>query len=301
MRVTSITPLLAAAQVSALLALLLGVAPAAAQQEPTPVLTIVADQAKVHEGDTATFTITATPAPASAVTVGYNLKSTYKAAAVTYSSADLAGPFHVTIKAGHSAAKISVRTRGMVIKHPRDLFETSTPDEGDDGAVYCTKRDVAGLSSQSRDQNHEKSLCKYRSTEDRVGDVQILLAASTDDTYLLRNPGVPAITAVGHSPGVPGAPLQPTVSPPPPTSKLAISGLADAAVPENAVWNSPAPTATGATGSVTWTRSGTDAVLFDIDPGTGVLTLPAQDFETRADANTDGVYEVTVTATDQAR
>lgn len=49
----------------------------------------------------------------------------------------------------------------------------------------------------------------------------------------------------------------------------------------------------------TYSISGTDAALFDIDSGTGALTFKASpDFETRADANGDGVYELTVVASD---
>jgi VCBS repeat-containing protein len=51
--------------------------------------------------------------------------------------------------------------------------------------------------------------------------------------------------------------------------------------------------------TVTWTLSGADAALFTIDPVTGVVSLTsAQDFDTPGDANADGVYEITVRATD---
>ncbi|WP_345252470.1 Ig-like domain-containing protein, partial [Kangiella taiwanensis] len=52
-------------------------------------------------------------------------------------------------------------------------------------------------------------------------------------------------------------------------------------------------------GTVTYTiTGGADQALFTIDPATGELTLPAQDFEAPADANADNVYEVQITATD---
>ena len=81
-------------------------------------------------------------------------------------------------------------------------------------------------------------------------------------------------------------------------STLRIDGLSDAAIGENAPWRSPAPTVTGAIGAVAWTREGADAGHFEIDPATGVLTLPEQDYEAPADDDGDNVYRVTVKATD---
>lgn len=48
----------------------------------------------------------------------------------------------------------------------------------------------------------------------------------------------------------------------------------------------------------TWSISGTDSTFFSIGSSSGVLTITARDFETRADANQDNVYLVIVTATD---
>ena len=51
--------------------------------------------------------------------------------------------------------------------------------------------------------------------------------------------------------------------------------------------------------TVTWTLSGPDAALFTIDPTTGVVSLnAAQSFSSPADANGDGIYDLTVRATD---
>ena len=51
--------------------------------------------------------------------------------------------------------------------------------------------------------------------------------------------------------------------------------------------------------TVTWTLAGADAALFSIDPTTGVVTLSAaQSFAAPADANGDGIYDITVRATD---
>src|SRR6185503_3328354 len=51
--------------------------------------------------------------------------------------------------------------------------------------------------------------------------------------------------------------------------------------------------------TVTWTLTGPDAALFTIDATTGVVTLnAAQSFASPADANGDGIYDITVRATD---
>ena len=59
-------------------------------------------------------------------------------------------------------------------------------------------------------------------------------------------------------------------------------------------------TATDADGdAITYTLSGADAALFDIDPTTGEVTFKtAPDFETPGDANTDNIYDIIVTASD---
>ena len=81
-------------------------------------------------------------------------------------------------------------------------------------------------------------------------------------------------------------------------STVRIDGLSDDTIGENEPWRSPTPTVTGAIGSVSWTREGEDAGHFEIDPDSGVLTLPGQDYEAPADENDDNVYRVTVKATD---
>ena len=81
---------------------------------------------------------------------------------------------------------------------------------------------------------------------------------------------------------------------------VAIAGLADASTPENNVWTSPVPAWEGSPdGGVAWTIEGTDAARFTIDPDTGVVTLPAQDFEAPADADGDNVYDARVRVTDE--
>ena len=64
--------------------------------------------------------------------------------------------------------------------------------------------------------------------------------------------------------------------------------------------NSTSVTTFAANETVTWSKSGTDAAFFTIGSSTGVLTITARDFETKADGNGDNVYVVVITATDGA-
>ena len=70
-------------------------------------------------------------------------------------------------------------------------------------------------------------------------------------------------------------------------------------VAENSEWTSPTPTVTGTpVGALTWSLGGDDGGDFTLDGATGVLTLPAQDYENPTDTDSDRVYEATLTATD---
>ncbi len=84
---------------------------------------------------------------------------------------------------------------------------------------------------------------------------------------------------------------------------VSLSPIADATVAENSDWKTtPALTAASdPAGGVTWSVEGLDAALFTIDPDTGVLTLPAQDFEAPADllSGGDNVYKTTVQVIDE--
>lgn len=75
---------------------------------------------------------------------------------------------------------------------------------------------------------------------------------------------------------------------------LAVIGLSDVMVEEDAVWTDLA-IATDATGKVTWTHSGADTGLLSVDAATGAVSLPPQDFEVPKNAELDNVYKVTVT------
>ena len=79
---------------------------------------------------------------------------------------------------------------------------------------------------------------------------------------------------------------------------LTVEGVSNGAVAENAVYTSAAPTVSGHTGTVTWTKEGADAADFTMNASSGVLAMVARDHEKPADADEDNVYEVTVKATD---
>jgi hypothetical protein len=64
-------------------------------------------------------------------------------------------------------------------------------------------------------------------------------------------------------------------------------------------YTSVTPNITGTPiGNVTYTLGGADAADFTIDANTGVVSMVARDYENPVDDNTDNVYEVTITATD---
>ena len=83
------------------------------------------------------------------------------------------------------------------------------------------------------------------------------------------------------------------------TATFTIDAIANANVNENTAYTSVTPSITGTPiGTVTYTLSGTDASDFTINSSTGVVSMISRDFESPADANTDNVYQVSITATD---
>ncbi|MGB3150816.1 MAG: cadherin domain-containing protein, partial [Maribacter sp.] len=84
-------------------------------------------------------------------------------------------------------------------------------------------------------------------------------------------------------------------------SNFTINTIFDLNVEENAVYTSVIPTLSGEApiGHITYTLSGVDATSFTVNSITGVVSMVLRDFENPADNNTDNVYEVTITATDQ--
>ena len=83
------------------------------------------------------------------------------------------------------------------------------------------------------------------------------------------------------------------------TATFTIDTIADTTVDENAIYTGVTPTITGSPiGSVTYTLGGADAGLFTINSSTGVVNMVARDFESPADAGSDNVYDLSITATD---
>ncbi len=80
-------------------------------------------------------------------------------------------------------------------------------------------------------------------------------------------------------------------------STLNIGGVNSQFIPEGHFHQDTA-TITGNIGAVTWSKSGIDAALFNLDANTGELELPWRNFENPTDSDQDHVYEVTVIATD---
>ncbi len=80
-----------------------------------------------------------------------------------------------------------------------------------------------------------------------------------------------------------------------------INPIDDATVDENTEYTGPVPSLSGDTpvGNVTYALGGTDAALFTIDPNTGQVSMEPRDYETPEDADTDNVYELSITATDE--
>lgn len=85
-----------------------------------------------------------------------------------------------------------------------------------------------------------------------------------------------------------------------PNDPPVIDPIADTTTPENSTDPVFTASATDPDGDpVTYSLSGDDAALFNIDPTTGEVTpIAGLDFENPTDANGDGVYDITVVATD---
>ncbi|HEY9033956.1 MAG TPA: hypothetical protein VIN71_08470, partial [Pseudomonadales bacterium] len=91
---------------------------------------------------------------------------------------------------------------------------------------------------------------------------------------------------------------QVTLQEEPPLS-FAIAGISNSTVYENTAWVSPQPVITDRyLGSISYSLAGNDAALFTVNSSTGVVSLPARDFENPQDQNLDNRYDVTLLATD---
>ncbi len=80
-------------------------------------------------------------------------------------------------------------------------------------------------------------------------------------------------------------------------SELILGNLDSVTINENIEFTL-APALSGAIGAVTWTLTGPDAEKFSINTATGALSMVARNFESAEDADTNNVYEITITAED---
>ncbi|AAZ25853.1 endo-1,4-beta-xylanase [Colwellia psychrerythraea] len=83
-------------------------------------------------------------------------------------------------------------------------------------------------------------------------------------------------------------------------ASFSIDSFENTEVEEGVMFTSTVPTLSGDDniGAITWTVTGDDANLFNLNSITGVLSLTAQDFESPADTDIDNNYAVILTATD---
>ena len=80
-----------------------------------------------------------------------------------------------------------------------------------------------------------------------------------------------------------------------------ITAISDATVNENETYTGSTPEFTNGTTPVTFAISGgADKDLFTIDTSTGVVSMDIKDFETPVDADINNIYEIEITATDNA-
>ena len=79
-----------------------------------------------------------------------------------------------------------------------------------------------------------------------------------------------------------------------------LNGQGEHSVLENYSFTGNTPQVTGEApiGTITYSMSGVDADLFEIDTSTGVVTLSSKDFEDASDDGENNIYNYTITATD---
>ncbi len=83
------------------------------------------------------------------------------------------------------------------------------------------------------------------------------------------------------------------------SSSFSIDLISNVNINENVAYLSVTPNITGTPiGNVVYSLGGNDAGDFSIDSSTGVVSMVGRDYESPVDANTDNVYEVSITATD---
>ncbi|MGB3592037.1 MAG: cadherin repeat domain-containing protein [Nonlabens sp.] len=82
-------------------------------------------------------------------------------------------------------------------------------------------------------------------------------------------------------------------------AQFSIASYGDQGVQENTAYTSPAATTVGSPAlPIVYSLSGADAARFTIDASTGVVSMVARNFEDPEDADTNNLYSVVVTATD---
>ncbi len=83
------------------------------------------------------------------------------------------------------------------------------------------------------------------------------------------------------------------------TSSYTIDAISNVSVNENTAYTSVTPHINGSpVGTVVYTLGGNDASDFSINSTTGVVSMVARDYENPVDANTNNVYELSISATD---
>ena len=164
-------------------------------------------------------------------------------------------------------------------------------------ATIVFSEDVTGFDEAGDVMATDATVTVPSRSDARTYTVQITPTATGAATITLTVPAGAAQDTVGN----PSAGVTRDVSYDPSTSpSFVVRGLSsNVSIAENQPWTSATPTVTGSpVGTVAWTKEGTDAGFFTIDSTSGVLGLPARDFESAADANADSRYEVTARATD---
>ncbi|MCY4278362.1 MAG: hypothetical protein OXE81_11105, partial [Gammaproteobacteria bacterium] len=174
-------------------------------------------------------------------------------------------------KAADRDITVFFRTRGGTAKAPRDFTACTASDPGCQVTIPAGETEAQLRIPTTEDTTPERTE-QFRVTIQRVDFLDIII----DERV--------AVVKIRDDDA----------------RSVAIADLADASVAENEAWTSATPSTSGVPdGGLAWTLEGDDAAQFTIDPDTGVVTLPAQNFEDAKDTDTDNVYDITVRVTDE--
>ncbi len=128
------------------------------------------------------------------------------------------------------------------------------------------------------------------------GSITVKAGASIDfETTQLYNLSAVATNGAGDSASVT---VDITVTDAQEISTLIISNIDNSEIAENIAFTSTIPSVSGAIGILVYGLEGEDAGLFTVEPGTGVISMIARDYEAPADAGVDNAYNVTLKVTD---